>query len=169
MSNCPCGSAKSYQACCQPLHQGNKTAQTPTQLMRSRYCAFVMEQIAYIYLTHSPKTRDSVSIDSIAQWNKQCDWRGLDIVTNSVDESSNRVEFIAWYKEDGQLKCHHELSQFSYEDLDPAFQQSLTGSNLPQQVWYYLSASYPEKQVPLPKRNGPCVCNSGKKFKKCCG
>ncbi len=173
MTNCPCGSSRGYTDCCKPLHAGTITAQSPEQLMRSRYCAFVKGETAYIYLTHSPSTRDNISVDSIEQWNAQCHWCGLHIVTCTADESANRVEFIAWYKEDNQLKYHHELSQFKLEPLDSEFQTRLNQiapeqTNLPAQVWYYYDASYPDKSIALPKRNDPCICHSGKKYKKCC-
>ncbi|MGL5046562.1 MAG: YchJ family protein, partial [Shewanella sp.] len=56
--NCPCGSRISYQKCCAPLHihvdSGEVIARTPEQLMRSRYCAFVLKNFDYILKTHHP-------------------------------------------------------------------------------------------------------------------
>lgn len=169
ISSCPCKSGASYQDCCLPLHQGNSVADSPEALMRSRYCAFVMELAPYIYATHSLVTRDNVSVESIEQWNKQCHWCGLEIVTTASDKRANKVEFIAWYKEGEQLKQHHELSLFKSEPLDSLFSQHIELTPAPEAVWYYHSASYPQRQIPLPKRNDPCICSSGKKFKKCCG
>jgi len=167
MNLCPCGTDQPYSDCCQPLHLGQRIAQTPTQLMRSRYCAFVKELASYIHLTHSPVSRDSVSIASISEWNSQCDWCGLQIITTPQDQASHRVEFIAWYKQNGELKFHHELSLFRQEALDDEFDQLLKIT--PATVWYYRSASYPDRKISLPKRNDCCICHSGKKFKKCCG
>jgi len=102
------------------------------------------------------------------QWNNQCDWRHLDIVTNPQDSASDHVEFIAWYKQAGKLAFHHELSQFSYQDIDIARSNSLIKPLNSNKTWYYLSATYPERQIRLPGRNDRCICNSGKKFKQCC-
>ena len=36
---CPCGSGKTYAACCKKIISGEKKAETPEELMRSRYSA----------------------------------------------------------------------------------------------------------------------------------
>jgi len=171
MNRCPCGTQLSYENCCQPLHDGKAIAQSPAQLMRSRYCAFVKQQSAYIYLTHSPETRHSVSVESINEWNSQCDWCGLQLVTSTNDTLLHQVEFIAWYQQAGKLNYHHELSQFLNEPLDDAFAKHLQEpkDKNNEKVWYYASATYPDRKIALPKRNDECICNSGQKFKKCCG
>jgi len=165
--SCPCGHAASYDACCQPLHLGKTVASNPEQLMRSRYCAFVMSNAEYIFLSHSPQTREQVSVAAINDWNNQCDWRGLQVITSKQDHKLNRVEFIAWYKQDGKLQYHHELSLFMQEPLDSGFSQLIQPPV--EHVWYYHSASYPNRNITVPKRNDPCICHSGKKLKKCCG
>ena len=38
--DCPCHSGLRYAACCGPLHEGAREADTPEALMRSRYAAF---------------------------------------------------------------------------------------------------------------------------------
>jgi len=168
MTSCPCGASRRYQDCCAPLHQGEILASSPQQLMRSRYCAFVMGHIDYLVITHSPDTRSSISPQSIAQWNSQCDWRGLHIVTRAPDIASNKVEFIAWYKQANKLVYHHELSLFKYQSIDDSLSSSLTDSLCPDNAWYYHSATYPERIVTSPGRNDRCICHSGKKFKQCC-
>ncbi|MGB0899338.1 MAG: YchJ family protein, partial [Psychrobium sp.] len=115
LAPCPCGSADSYKDCCQPFHLSNALPQTPEQLMRSRYCAFVKNDCHYIYATHSPSTRQQVSIASIEQWNNQCQWLGLNI---KVTPQVNIVEFVAWFKQDGQLQNHHEVSRFEKQLMD---------------------------------------------------
>ena len=54
--NCPCDSQRSYKECCSPFISKEKLPETPEQLMRSRYTAYVNGDIDYIKQTHNPKT-----------------------------------------------------------------------------------------------------------------
>ena len=54
---CPCGGGV-YRDCCGPLHRGDQRAQTAEQLMRSRYSAFVREELDYLLVTHPEPDRD---------------------------------------------------------------------------------------------------------------
>ncbi|WP_305473727.1 YchJ family protein [Psychrobium sp. 1_MG-2023] len=170
MSNCPCGSELTYQQCCSPLHQGTLTATNAHQLMKSRYCAFVVADIDYLVITHSPQTRHNISHQSIKQWNSQCHWLGLDVRSFTEQGPNVQVEFIAWYKQDGEIHYHHEHSTFSQQPIDSLLAERLTEKeSLPTHAWYYVDATYPEQKIPMPKRNDICICGSNKKFKKCCG
>ncbi|KKL28906.1 hypothetical protein LCGC14_2370490, partial [marine sediment metagenome] len=51
---CPCCSNQTYQKCCQKLHNGDLTAASAEQLMRSRYSAFVVGDIGYLIKTLHP-------------------------------------------------------------------------------------------------------------------
>ncbi|WP_216329606.1 YchJ family protein [Deinococcus aestuarii] len=53
---CPCGSGRSYGACCGPLHRGEREAATPEELMRSRYSAYALRDTAYVRRTWHPGT-----------------------------------------------------------------------------------------------------------------
>jgi len=168
MNTCPCVSAANYQGCCSPLHLGVCKATSPEQLMRSRYSAFVKDDIEYIYATHSPSTRHEISIESISQWNQQCQWLGLDIKSTREQDDIGYVEFIAWYKQNNQLMFHHEISRFEKREIDDVFLKRLN-TQQDNKAWYFIDATYPENKVKLPLRNDSCVCGSNKKFKKCCG
>ena len=50
-SPCPCGEGI-YSNCCGPLHRGEQRSSTAEQLMRSRYSAFVKENVDYLMATH---------------------------------------------------------------------------------------------------------------------
>ena len=54
---CPCGSGDLYAACCGPLHDGVRQAETPEQLMRSRYSAYAKGRGDYVFRTWHPRTR----------------------------------------------------------------------------------------------------------------
>ncbi|MGB1297017.1 MAG: YchJ family protein [Psychrobium sp.] len=174
LSQCPCGSNQLYPDCCQPFHKGHKLPETAQQLMRSRYCAFVTDDCDYIYATHSPQTRHTVSLSSIKEWNQQCSWLGLQIIEQAKDNQvqdnqfrENKVEFVAWYKQNNTLQFHHEVSRFETRTIDDELAQRVT--KITDKCWYYLDATYPENAIKIPSRNDKCFCNSGKKFKKCCG
>ncbi|MFC4639347.1 YchJ family protein [Deinococcus hohokamensis] len=53
---CPCGSGRSYAACCEPAHRG-AAPETPEALMRSRYAAYVLQDEAYLLASWHPETR----------------------------------------------------------------------------------------------------------------
>ena len=161
MEQCPCGSGKNYSECCEALIKGERFAQTAEELMRSRYSAYVKQEIAYIVNTILPEKLGQFDEEGIRRWSKKAQWQKLEIV-NTEDGGPNdiegTVEFIARYIDKGQTNKHHEIGRFTkYNNR-----------------WYYCDAEFPTpKQVirsePKMKRNDPCSCGSGKKFKKCCG
>jgi SEC-C motif-containing protein len=101
---CPCGSGESFGQCCLPLHIGERQADTAEELMRSRYSAFVADDLEYIWRTWHPRTRpgEATAIDGLS-------WTGLEI----VDASDDEVEFRAHYREGGQNGTLHERSRFA--------------------------------------------------------
>jgi SEC-C motif-containing protein len=58
MSPCPCSSGKPYADCCRPLHRGQREAATATELMRSRYSAFALKEVGYLWRTLHPDHPD---------------------------------------------------------------------------------------------------------------
>lgn len=161
MKSCYCGNAQPYSKCCEPYVTGKKAAPTAEALMRSRYSAYVVQNIDYIEATHSLEERDNLSVEETRKWAEESSWLGLDIL--SVDkglesDDEGRVEFIARFSQEGMVYEHHELSRFHKVDGK----------------WYYLEGkvsnhSRAEGSAKSVGRNDPCPCGSGKKFKKCCG
>jgi SEC-C motif-containing protein len=156
---CPCGSGKPEAACCGPLLAGAPAA-TAEALMRSRYSAYVRGVIDYIVDTHDPASRDEVDREASAQWSRETEWQGLDIVATrqgGPDDSEGYVEFIARGKTAGKPFSHHERSRF----------KKVEGR------WYYLDdkgkGETIRKTTPEAGRNDPCPCGSGKKYKRCHG
>ena len=161
MSVCACGSEKEYKVCCGPYHEGKEKPATAELLMRARYSAFVEKQIDFIGNTHVPGTKD-FDKEEASQWAETSTWKGLDIVTTKQgqkDNDSGVVEFRALYTDkEGKDYLHHEISTFKKIDDE----------------WFYedgqIVGTGPIKRVtPKVGRNEPCPCESGKKFKKCCG
>ena len=112
---CPCGSQKSLLNCCLPFIQGQTLAATAEQLMRSRYTAHVVLAIDYLWDTWSPEQRLRSSKSDIRQWAESCDWLGLQILATDKGQASDQegtVEFLAFFRQGGQMHQHHELSLF---------------------------------------------------------
>ncbi|ATZ62031.1 YchJ family protein [Acinetobacter bereziniae] len=151
MSNlsCPCGSAQ-YSQCCQPLHLGQKKAQTAEQLMKSRYSAFAKQEIAYIVATTALGQQQALDVQAIAAWSKSNQWLKLEVVQakEKLDKNHAQVEFKAHFHDGQQTQIHHEVSHFVYH----------VGQ------WYFLDPTT-DQQVTMKQ---PCICGSTKKFKQCC-
>ncbi|GGP43109.1 UPF0225 protein [Shewanella algicola] len=145
---CPCGSQQAYQQCCLPLHVNQLVAQSPEQLMRSRYCAFVVAQFEYLLVTHHPDYRQGLTIEQLAQGNIH--WLGLQVINTKQLDTTGEVTFKAWYIDDKQIDAIYEQSRFV----------------LQQGRWFYTEGK--QMHTKLPERNEPCICQSGKKFKQCC-
>ncbi|MEZ3178998.1 hypothetical protein KYY02_09885 [Streptomyces pimonensis] len=107
---CPCGLPEAYEACCGRFHTGAAAAPTAERLMRSRYCAFVRRDGAYLLRSWHPGTRpERVDFDPGMRWT------GLEILDTSggsAFHSSGTVTFRASYR-GGSL---HERSRFERVD-----------------------------------------------------
>ncbi|MGI2258336.1 YchJ family protein [Shewanella sp. GXUN23E] len=147
---CPCQSGSLYEHCCGLLHQAKESASTPEQLMRSRYCAFYMQQWSYLISTHHPQTRQGLTEEALAQ-GPHPQWLALDVLQASEDGAHGQVTFKAWYKNAGKVDAIYECSDFVKQD----------------EQWFYTTGE--QMRARLPGRNDPCICKSGKKFKQCCG
>ncbi len=114
-SPCPCGSRKLLANCCLPYIQGQSRPETAEQLMRSRYCAHVLQAIDYLWDTWSPEQRLRSTKADILQWAQSCDWLGLQILAThrgQAQDQEGTVEFIAFFRQAGQARQHHEISLF---------------------------------------------------------
>jgi len=161
MNMCPCGSNLAYEACCQAIIKGERPAETAEQLMRSRYSAYAMKEIDYLLTSLHPDHRADFNEKTTRAWAEGAEWHGLEIlgtVNGSAEDSEGRVEFAVSYAEQGAKKDYRERSLFSKKDG----------------IWYLVSgeplAVKPVvREAPKTGRNDPCPCNSGRKYKKCCG
>jgi SEC-C motif domain protein len=149
-SLCPCGSALEYSLCCQRYLSGNALAPTPSQLMRSRYSAFVMKDADYLIKTWHPSCEPQEFRQSLEQSFTTTEWLGLTLFAADDGKSPDEgyVSFVARFCEHNKSSALIERSRFLKENGQ----------------WYYIDGTRP-----LIGRNDPCPCGSGKKFKKCCG
>ena len=107
---CPCGSGQSYDLCCGPFLEGGVLPPTAESLMRSRYSAFVRNDVEYLRATWHPATRPrEFAPDAATQW------IGLKILSTEAggpDDGQGSVEFVARYKIQGRAHRLHERSRF---------------------------------------------------------
>ncbi|MFI2377698.1 YchJ family protein [Streptomyces sp. NPDC018964] len=108
--SCPCGLPEAYEDCCGRFHSGAATAPTAERLMRSRYCAFVRRDGAYLLRTWHPRTRpERIDFDPGMRWTGL---EVLDTSDGSAFHSTGTVTFRASYR-GGSL---HERSRFERVD-----------------------------------------------------
>lgn len=161
--NCYCGSQQTFKQCCELIIKGINIAETPEQLMRSRYSAYKAKNSQYIYDTYVETTRKAQSLDEISQWAQQTEWLKLTVLTsenitiNQFKTDTNTalptVHFQALYFDKQHFCLMEEKSRFNIENNQ----------------WRYLDGDIiHHHSLPTPKRNAPCLCLSGKKFKQCC-
>lgn len=113
MNICPCCSGLEFNLCCEPIIL-NYSARSAEQLMRSRYTAYVLKNVEYIFKTSTKNIQKSFNKNDITNWISKTKWLKLEVVF-SID---NKVEFKAYYTEVGntQIQIHHEISTFLCED-----------------------------------------------------
>ena len=122
--------------------------------MRSRYTAYFFKNIDYLLKTEHPSRHEPNSRQLITATANNLQWLGLTVVATEagqVEDETGVVEFIAVYREQGKEAQLHERSRFVKE----------------QGKWLYVDG---DMLPPFrPKKNEPCWCHSGKKFKQCHG
>ncbi len=161
MSQCPCQSGKTYKSCCEPFHKETARPPTAEALMRARYSAYSKHEIDFLGESLHPGHRKDYDPETTKGWAEKSTWTGLTIVSKDKGEESDSkgmVEFIAKFQFENEDKEHHEVAEF----------KKLEGR------WYYVDGQVKgpkpvTREEPKVGRNDPCPCNSGKKYKKCCG
>ncbi|MFV0575107.1 MAG: YchJ family metal-binding protein [Vibrio sp.] len=164
---CPCCSQLSYEKCCQPIHENTANAIQPVQLMRARYAAHALKLVDFVIQTYHSSCHAEQEAEAIAE-SVESHWVKLEVLdAPSTDTDEGFVEFKAYFEEDDAQYCMHERSRFLKENGE----------------WRYIDGVMPEPENAVeidPRlnqtiaqtkvgRNDPCLCGSGKKFKKCCG
>ena len=121
-TDCPCSSGIEYSSCCGRFIESNEIPETPEQLMRSRYTAYVRKDDSYILDTWHTSTRPASLSD---ENNLPVKWVELKVINSRKpveNQTTGTVEFIARCKINGKAEKMHEVSEFIKE----------------QGRWYYL-------------------------------
>jgi SEC-C motif-containing protein len=128
---CPCGTGSNYGVCCGRLISGAAEARTAEELMRSRYAAYSLGELDYVFRTWHPKTRpaDVSPAPGIMFVGLTID----DLVAGGTDDDLGVVEFTARLRTPQGNDEMHERSRFSRRaghwvyvdgdlpDVDPGF------------------------------------------------
>ena len=99
--------------------------------MRSRYTAYVLQEVDYLVETTSPSSRTPDLSHSIREWINQVEWQKLHVISTHAGKRTDTegiVEFIAEYAGSAGVERHHERSLFKKE----------------RGTWYYVSGESPE-------------------------
>jgi len=144
--------------CCGRYIRGGEKAPTAEALMRSRYSAYAREEVDYLVDTQAPESRKPSLEREILRFSQAADFEGLTIERTEAGQpgdAKGMVEFTANYRVDGKRHIMRERSNFRFDD---------------DAGWYYVNgSSAPTRSAKKVGRNDPCPCESGKKYKKCCG
>ena len=112
---CPCGQGESYFACCARWHVGPQRLQAPDAetLMRSRYSAFVLDDLVYLLATWHPSTRPADRTPNPAGLK----WLGLTVQQHSIQDPTHAtVSFVARSRLHGRAYRQAEISRFVHEN-----------------------------------------------------
>ena len=115
---CPCGSQKLLNQCCGVYLQGQLPAPTAEKLMRSRYSAYCLKNIDYLFNTEHPSRRKPNSRKLITATANNLRWLGLTVVNTEggqPEDETGIVEFVAVYQEGKFVAQLHERSNFIKE------------------------------------------------------
>ena len=116
MTDCPCGSKKSVDVCCQKFISGNALPDTPEELMRSRYTAYTLCDINYIEKTMLAPANNQFDAEATKQWSQQVNWLKLEVLNSSIQEDKGTVEFCAHFMFENKKHLMHEISEFIKKD-----------------------------------------------------
>lgn len=146
-THCYCGQTISYKECCQPYHLG-ELAPSPETLMRSRFSAFATANAAYVLDTQVKSLSENSNVIDFKQQLQTQKWIKLEV----LESKEERVTFKASMIYNDILYTLNEKSHFIKDD----------------HRWLYAKALSHEDSERALKRNEPCPCGSGKKYKQCC-
>lgn len=109
---CPCGTGERYDRCCGPLHRGERRPDTAAALMRSRYSAFAVGDVDYLWRSWHPSTRPNrVDPDPGTVWTGL---EILDVVAGQPGDERGEVEFRAHHRDPaGRPGVLHARSRFA--------------------------------------------------------
>jgi len=114
---CPCGRLVPYAQCCGRWHHAFSAGQgllapDAEALMRSRYSAYVWNQLDYLRASWHPSTRPA----ELAPNEPGLRWLGLEVKKHVLQDAAHAsVEFVARSKLGGRAQRMHELSRFVFE------------------------------------------------------
>ena len=118
---CPCFSGARYLACCAAIHRGEREAESPESLMRSRYAAFALGLGEYLVRTLAQDHPDRLLahapfVQELTRAHETRRFMGLRILHAATNGDAGEVMFYARIFEKGVDRSFVELSGFSREN-----------------------------------------------------
>ncbi len=115
-SQCPCGSEKKYKKCCKPFHEG-LNPKTAEELMRSRFCAYSLNNAFYIINTTHVDNQDYTSNinswkEDITNFSMCTQFVKLELIDSIEGDSESFVSFKASLIQDNKDASFIEKSRF---------------------------------------------------------
>lgn len=117
---CRCASGRKAKGCCLPVLAGTP-ATTPEALMRSRYTAYAIGDIAYVMRTTDP-TGPTAGVDAktwaaeLRQFSESVSFDGLEVRATSASAAIGEVTFFATLSHAGADVSFGERSRFVRRD-----------------------------------------------------
>ena len=118
--------------------------------MRSRYSAYCLRDVDYIYRTYHSSVRADNPKPALAAFAGNSHFIALKVLSSEQSSQQGYVSFNVRYIQQNMLYEFTERSRFVFED-----------------AWYYVDGVMTEITPAKILRNALCPCNSGRKFKKC--
>lgn len=118
--------------------------------MRSRYSAYCLRDIDYIYCTYHPSCRADNPKLALAAFADNSHFIALKVLSCEQSSLQGYVSFNVRYIQQNMLYEFTERSRFVFED-----------------AWYYVDGVMTDIAPVKLHRNTLCPCNSGHKFKQC--
>lgn len=123
---------------------------TCEQLMRSRFSAYCIRDIDYIYATYAASAREANTPADIKAFANSVHFLSLSISAVSQDLTQGYVSFTVRYLQNSMLMQFTEKSRFVWQNS-----------------WFYLDGQLTDTAPIKISRNEMCPCGSGCKFKHC--
>ncbi|HZI12317.1 MAG TPA: YchJ family metal-binding protein [Myxococcus sp.] len=130
---CPCSSGLSYRECCAPFHKGQAEPPDAERLMRSRYSAFALREVAYLWKTLHPDHPDRArpqeevlrELRAFAQGHQFPKLVVMDRQPPDADGQA-RVLFFAKVFEKGKERSFVERSNFRHDGTGWRYHSGVT-------------------------------------------
>ena len=114
---CPCGSGRNAKGCCGRALDGDPPA-TAEALMRSRYVAYAVGDVAYILTTTHPDSPHQGENrlaweEGVREFSKNTRFFGVDVEYTATTGTTAVVQFYARLERDGADTSFRERSRFA--------------------------------------------------------
>jgi SEC-C motif domain protein len=153
---CPCCSGLPYEICCEPVITGAPAA-TAEALVRSRYTAFAKRCLDHVEHTHAAEIKADFNRAEAETLAEECEWLELRIHKAVEEGDAAEIEYAVRVRRENRTLIKGVQSRFRRDDGKWFFLSSKPAPHLEQARSHKIG------------RNDPCLCGSGKKYKKCCG